>query len=289
MKKLTLKLLSLLAAIVLIIPMTVSCVVEDLTEAERFDMLSETDKAFYILEKDYDLDTSRKSGSISMSYQETNMSMNGYKLHVRLDSNLVTIDTEEQYLNYYEIVVSAEYSNRYTDSESVQTVKTGWIDGKYFEYNQTESDSSGSSTTKSFMFDTKENYLAYLEGQGETAGALDIPKNFGITKENCSTVKCFKQGDDLWCASFSDVSDELLTELKKLAQPLASIVDIDNIEDANITLLVTPDFIPKEVIIFYNVSGFNFLRIAYEYAYGDDVVIPQIDLSDYNEVPSLRN
>ena len=301
MKNLTLKILALVMTIILLLPLVVACGEEDpttpttpstnppeQTEAEKFDAMSEADKAFYILNMDVDnTDAKKFSNSVRLNLQ--NAEYNNCMLDTSISVQLVTVNTEEEYIDFNQIVISAKaQGNGYggtVTSTSTTTVKTGWIDGKQFQYAQSVVDNRGT-TKKTFTYQSKEDYLASkAEAEQEAAGGIDIPENFGVTRNSCATITCTQDEYGNWVAIFTDVNEEALAEFKKIAKPFEQYVNMDDITDVRLKLVVDSDLKPVQASVVYEFSSNKLLNLSLNcsYASGNDVVMPEIDISDYDE------
>ncbi|MBQ8146832.1 MAG: hypothetical protein IJ039_08610 [Clostridia bacterium] len=290
MKKFTFKLLTVLLTCVILLPLIIACDKEDVsepTEEEKFNALSEEEKAFYILNTEADTNQ-RAAIKVRLSLQ--NGSYQNRSVSASAFVETVNVDTEDRYFDYTKTVVSIKISQKFnsmlTAAQSETVVKTGWTDGSYFEYTKTSS-GSGSEISKKCTPQTKEEYISKkkkLEEEATELSGLEMGDNFGITRENCSTATCVQLEDGTWKATFTDVNEECLAEFKKLAKAFEQFVKIDNIQDIILELTVTSDFKPISAkIIFGEAVTYNdYLSLTCQYAIGDDVVEPEIDLSEYN-------
>lgn len=275
MKKLTIKLLALMLAMVMLLPLAMACDKDkttEPTEAEKFAAMSDKEKAFYLLNNDVD-DSGKESTTMSMDLEFTYM---GIKLTATATGKSTTIDTADKYVDYTESVVSVAMMGQST----VMTSKEGWTDGKHFVYSAESGIGAGY-----YMPQTKEEYIADKEENND-----EIPENFGLTTENCTTVTCTQNSYGNWVATFSGVSQDGLTEFKKLIEDFGDMVNLDDLTDISLTLTVNPDFKPMKAEISFVFSGEDAPVISFEcnYIIGADVVEPTIDVSGYTETDSLE-
>ena len=275
MKKLTLKLLALALACIMLLPMVIACTDEDdteepQTEAEKFDAMSEADKAFYLLEKGYE-DGGKMSADLNVTLETT---YSGYKVNAILSGKSVEINTGNTYIDYTEMTMSMTMAG----NASVSTTKNGWIDGKFFIYTSYNGSDDGEGY---YELMSKEDYIA--EKEKEQGG---FAENFGITKENCSTVTCTKNGYGNWVATFTDLNESGLTEFKLLVESFSGLVDPESLVDVEFTIVVTSDFKPLSISADFEFSGNNppLLTLEGEYTIGNDVETPEIDLTGYQEI-----
>ena len=295
MKRITFKLLTLMLVCLMLLPLVIACGEENdtttttteekkPTEEEKFSALSEEEKAFYILELDEPQEERTNSVAI---LRLQNGSYGNYDVDSSITIKTVNIDTEEKYFDYVETVVITDVrsSTSISPARTEVIVKTGWKDGKCFQYSEVTSNNQ-TRVSKTSKLQTKEEYIAEkeeLENEANQSVSLEFSENFGITRDSCSTVTCVQAEGGEWKATFTDVNEECLAEFKKIIEAFKDYVDIDKVTDVVVELTVTKDLKPVSVNILFGetVTHKDYMRMVVEYSTGDDVVEPEIDLSDY--------
>ena len=301
MKKHTLKLLALLLACLMLLPLIMACAKDDNpteptknetpkepTEAEKFAAMSESEKAFYILELD-DKESERMGGGLRLVLQ--NCKYQGYWIDVISDSEFVEIDTADKYFDYQdtEITTTIKGSSYGIVSKTETVITSGWTDGKHFQHVYV-SDSGQSVTQNNYMLQTKEDYIADKEeAEKENAENAGISSEFDIKRENCATVTCTQGENGAWVATFTDIDEEGMAELKAVIKSFEEFFSLDDISDAVITLTVSSDFEPVSLSVKYEFSSTQkpHLMLSCSYTFGEDVVEPEIDLTDYTRYQAL--
>jgi hypothetical protein len=266
MKQTTFKLFALLLALALLLPFSLACTVEDakeMTEAEKFAELSESEKAQYILSMDVESDK-RVAADIVMELSTTYL---GSKTTGKVIGTRVQIDTEENFVDYFELKTSTTRLNNTTTTIE----REGFIDGRLIYYK--------SSSGGYYAYMTKEQYLeAYNDVIGD---AGDIS---GFTQDSYRTASCVESGDN-WVATYTDLTEDSLDMFKAIAETFGDMVDPDTITDATLTLTITKDLKPVSVNITFEFSNSGTtLTMTSTYRMGDDVTVPSVNLYGYKEI-----
>ena len=282
MKKTTLKLLALMLACIMLLPLAIACDKTDdttnttestekpePTEAEKFAALSESEKAFYILTMDAN-DDGKTSMDMTMDLSTTYM---GYKITATISGTQVEIDTADKYVDYSEMNMTMTMMG----TSTVMLSKEGYIDGRAFYYGLSDGEGGGY-----YVVMTKEQYIEDYKDDEE-----DSDNDFGITKENCQTVTCIKVGDN-YVATFTDITGDGLTEFKTLVESFSGLVDPEALTDVTLTLTVTKDLVPVSAEVSFEFSDSSIvLTMSCDYQFGSDVTEPTVDMSDFEETDSL--
>lgn len=277
MKSFTLKLLSLMLVCFMLLPLMLSCgeveappsssstPVQD-DEQSKFEALSESEKAFYILTTDFD-DGGKQSVNLSMNLACKYM---GYDVVAIMSGKMVEIDVDNTYVDYTETTMSltmAGYSQ-------VSTSKSGYLDGKQFTYVNVDGEENGE-----YAVYSKDKYIELFKQDEE-----EDFDDFGLTKDNCQTVTCAKNSQGNWVATFTDVTENGLEKFKELVSSFEGMISADDLVDVALTLTVSSNLKPMGVkVIFEFASGSNAtLSLDATYAIGNDVVTPVVDFSNFN-------
>ena len=278
MKKFTLKLLSLMLCCILMLPLIISCGDEtdtnEVSEVDRFEALSESEKAFYILEDaNYDDGTGKVGADMTLSINGNYM---GYAYTVSAVAERLMVDNSQEFKDYTETTITITMAGMSEVSRS----KTGWIDGKQFVYTELNGNGNGDGIYTEM---SKEDYL---KTQEEASG--NYSDNFGITKDSCATVTCTKTAQGNWVATFTGIAEDSLADFKEMLVAFEPMVDASTLTDVTLTLTVSASLVPVSMSVDFEFSGSNppVVELEYDIFYGDEVVIPSIDLSGYEEVDS---
>ena len=283
MKKTTLKLLALMLACIMLLPLAIACDTSDdtttttestekpePTEAEKFAALSENEKAFYVLSMDVD-DGGKTSMDMTMDLSTTYM---GYAITSTVSGKQVEINTGDKYADYSEMNMTISMMGTTTTMLS----KEGYIDGRAFYYMSTAGEGEGY-----YVVMTKDQYIADFKDEEE-----DDDNDFGITKDNCQTVTCIKSGDN-WVATFTDMTSEGLAEFKEFVEAFDGMVDPDSLTDVTLTLTISKDLKPVSAEVSFEFpDGGATLTMSCIYKFASDVTEPTVDMSDFQETDSLN-
>ena len=278
MKKFTLKLLSLMLCCIMMLPLIMACGDEtdpdEVSEVERFEAMTESEKAFYILEDiSYDNGTGKMGADMTMSIKGTYM---GYSYTVSAVAERFMIDNSQEFKDYTETTITITMAGM----SEVICSKSGWINGKQFVYTDYDGSGNGDGVYSEM---SKEDYIKLQEDESG-----DYSDSFGITKDSCATVTCTKNAQGNWIATFTDISEEGLADFKEMFAAFEPMVDASTLTDVTLTLTVSASLVPVGISVSFEFSGSNppVVELEYDIFYGDEVVIPSIDLSGYEEVDS---
>ena len=278
MRKFTLKLLSLMLCCIMMLPLIMSCGDEtspdEVSEVDRFEALTESEKAFYILEDiSYDNGSGKTGANMTLSINGNYM---GYAYTVSAVAERLMVDNSQEFKDYTETTITITMAGMSEVSRS----KTGWIDGKQFMYTELDGNGNGEGTYSEM---SKEDYL---KTQEEASG--NYSDNFGITKDSCATVTCTKTAQGNWVATFTDITEDGLADFKELLVAFEPMVDASTLTDVTLTLTVSASLVPVSMSVDFEFSGSNppVVSLEYDIFYGDEVVFPSIDLSGYEEIDS---
>lgn len=283
MKKQTLKLLALLLACLMLLPLVIACDKDDNpteptgkkeptepTEIEKFNALNEQEKAFYILDMDVE-DGGKTSQDMTLNLACKYM---GYDVVATMTGKQVEIDTADKYLDYTDATLTMSIMG----TTVVTVSKDGYIDGRAFSYA-----SDGSTEEGRYVTMTKEAYIS------ENKDEEDEDDSFGLTKDNCSTVTCVKSGNN-WVATFTDITGDGLNDFKELVGSFEGMINSEDLVDVTLVLTVSSDLKPISARVDFEFSGEDKPQLSMDcnYKIGADVTEPTVDMSDYTETDSLE-
>ena len=278
MKKFTFKLLSLMLVCIIMLPLIMACGDEtdpdEVSEVERFEAMTESEKAFYILEDiSYDNGSGKTGANMTLSINGNYM---GYAYTVSAVAERLMVDNSQEFKDYTETTITITMAGKSEVSRS----KTGWIDGKQFVYTELNGNGNGDGIYTEM---SKEDYL---KTQEEASG--NYSDNFGITKDSCTTVTCTKNAQGNWVATFTDITEEGLADFKDLLLGFEPMIDASTLTDITLTLTISANLVPVSMSVDFEFSGSNppVVELEYDIFYGDEVVVPSIDLSGYEKVDS---
>ena len=278
MKRLTLKILALVMAIILILPFIFACTDEDETPStsstkapeKTFDEMNEKEKAFYILNLDYEEENVRQEMTMNVSSV-----MEGFAF--TLTATAVEIECGIGTNNYKHYLNSEMYMDLGFYSSSSKEV-SGYFDGVMFE--ALHEDNINQYSYKSNI--SQADYIAYNESLEE-----DDNDNFGITKNNCRTATCVQDENGNWIATFSDFSGSALEELQEMVDGLA---DTSTLVDGKIILTVDSNLRPVSAAIEFVFEGTEVPEMSAQvtYQFGNEVIMPDMNLNSFTQVDDLR-
>ena len=278
MKKFTLKLLSLMLVCIIMLPLIMACGDEtdpdEVSEVERFEAMTESEKAFYILEDiSYDNGSGKTGANMTLSINGNYM---GYAYTVSAVAEKLMVDNSQEFKDYTETTITITMAGMSEVSRS----KSGWIDGKQFMYTELNGNGNGDGIYTEM---SKEDYL---KTQEEASG--NYSDNFGITKDSCTTVTCTKTAQGNWVATFTGIAEDGLADFKDLLLGFEPMIDASTLTDITLTLTISANLVPVSMSVDFEFSGSNppVVELEYDIFYGDEVVVPSIDLSGYEKVDS---
>ena len=278
MKKFTLKLLSLMLVCIIMLPLIMACGDEtdpdEVSEVERFEAMTESEKAFYILEDiSYDNGSGKTGANMTLSINGNYM---GYAYTVSAVAEKLMVDNSQEFKDYTETTITITMAGMSEVSRS----KSGWIDGKQFMYTELNGNGNGDGIYTEM---SKEDYL---KTQEEASG--NYSDNFGITKDSCTTVTCTKNAQGNWVATFTGIAEDSLADFKDLLLGFEPMIDASTLTDITLTLTISANLVPVSMSVDFEFSGSNppVVELEYDIFYGDEVVVPSIDLSGYEKVDS---
>jgi hypothetical protein len=278
MKKFTLKLLSLMLVCIIMLPLIMACGDEtdpdEVSEVERFEAMTESEKAFYILEDiSYDNGSGKTGANMTLSINGNYM---GYAYTVSAVAEKLMVDNSQEFKDYTETTITITMAGMSEVSRS----KSGWIDGKQFMYTELDGNGNGDGIYTEM---SKEDYL---KTQEEASG--NYSDNFGITKDSCTTVTCTKNAQGNWVATFTGIAEDSLADFKDLLLGFEPMIDASTLTDITLTLTISANLVPVSMSVDFEFSGSNppVVELEYDIFYGDEVVVPSIDLSGYEKVDS---
>ena len=286
MKSLAIKILSLIMALLIIMPFVFACGKDEETKKEEqketqpekpFSEMSEAEKAFYIFNlKDIDAENVKLEMSmyISTLYRD-----------IPVVINLSTLDYETgidtSSYSHYSITVT-ETDMSYLGS-SVTTEIEGYVDGKMFIYSDDGSEKAGY-----WSYTNVNDYLDYQNEASDSSG-LNNMSDLGLTKDSCETISCVQDEDGNWVATVTDVNEEGLEKFKTLLGDFEGMVNPSSLVDVILVETVTSDFKPVSLSLQFVFSSQTppTFSIRAEFTLGDSVVAPKVDLNEYTEVDDL--
>ena len=283
MKKYVIRLLSLVMCCILLLPLATGCIREDLTEVDKFEKLSDTDKAFYLLENDVEYDISK---------EEMIISWNGMYRNVPSSASLYTatteIETRDKFLLYGEMDLILDTSDvPYVGSYNRMSINEGWTDGKHFvhtymHYNATTSE------MKRYMEKSKEDYIAEIEN-GDSTGIENADSYFGITRENCDSVSYIKNEDGSRNATFVSTSEACLSEFKTILVFFEEFIDVESLSKVTFTITYSEDLklVSSSAVFEFGGKQNDDITFVCNFYESKDVEEPKIDLTGYEKVSSL--
>lgn len=277
MKASILKLLSLVLVCFLLLPLVFSCGEENSnenggeTELQRFEKLSEKEKAFYILTNDFDIEKSRvdTTANISCKYM-------GYSLVASLVGSTFEMDTDEEYFLYSEETLSMTIAG----SSQVVLAKAGYSDGKEFQYTATNGSGKGY-----YAETTDDAYRQKRKEQIENGPDDD----FGLTQENCKTITCVQNSHGGWAATFTDIDKDSLGAFKKfIDMSFTGLIDSETLTGATLEVCISSNLKPVSIKIDFEFSDASTeLTVEGKYTVDNDVELPKVDLTGYTKKSSL--
>ena len=276
MTKAILKILSLILAFILLVPLMIACGEEnpenEQTELQRFEKMSEYEKAFFILTNDINVKKIRSDATANVACK-----YKGYSLVASLVGFTVEMDDEAEYFLYSEQTLSLTIAG----GSQVTLAKQGYADGKEFIYTATNGSGKGyyaESTAEAI----KEKRREQLE-----SGPAD---DFGLNASNCQAA-CTQNAHGGWVATFTNVGTDSLGEFKKyIDMSFGDILDSSDLMGVTLEVIVSANLKPVSIKLDYIFKDANTkLTVESTFTINDDVELPTVDLTGYTKKSSLGN
>ena len=278
------KILSLLLACAMILPLLLACGEENPSissssiqtddtqnDENSFAKLSEVEKALYILKSDLDINRMRVDTTATIGY-----TYSGVAVSAMLSGYTTEIDEESGYILYSEQTVSMAISGY----SQVTTITSGYSDGREFERILTDGIGNGY-----YANITEEEFKSKRKEMLESGPADD----FGLTDENCQTITCTQNSHGGWVAVFTDITDDGLAEFRKYIRlSFSEIINVDSLTNARLELCFSENLMPVYMKLDFTFSDSgSSLSMEGTYTLNEDVKTPKIDLTGYVLKPSL--
>lgn len=285
MKKINHQILSLIMALVLILPFVFACTNDEDEKEETpkepvkektFAEMTEKEKALHILDLEIDSVNTR---------MDMTMNLESVYYGLPLTVNAVMWETEmgigtDNYIHASRSTMSMDMTVRST--EIIEG--GGYKDGKMFAVQVTDSRVDFSNWSAISQAD----YIAYKESLEEENEST--VENYGITEQNCKTMTCVQNEDGNWVATYTDLTSDGLSEFVDLLESFEGMIDPSALTDIKMELTVTSDLVPVKADITFEFSGETppVFAMGATFKFGDDVEEPLIELDGYTEVDDLR-
>ena len=281
MKKLSVKLLSLIITILLILPLVFSCGEETPAQESKptviksFEEMDEEEKAFYLL----------KSGVIEKT---TNMRIDSKMIITGSVNGLVPVEIKITTSDVDLTSDSGEYTHNSITRVSAKSqyssastfVMYGYQDGKMYIFTSTNGE-----TSRQWSPVSEEDYKKCIKDVESSAmsgfGDLEVTRGSCILSENGNYI-----------ATYSGASKGLIALFEKILTEYASVFKIPPVEDVVLTYELTPDLKLISIkidLVFKKEPYFDFSMITN--ATYDNISFEKIDLEGdgFVQVEDLRD
>lgn len=203
-------------------------------------------------------------------------SLMGHELEVEASGLSIVSNKSGVFQEYEETKMSMTMAG----TASVQKTVSGHIDGKAFEKTTVDG------VVKDAIYEeiSAEDYLAEKEDNST------IPDNFNITDETCGFASFEKDKAGNYVATFKNITGEGLDTFKEMIGSFEGMITSE-LKDVTFVLTVTEDFKPVSMTIdfIFDGSAPPTLTFVATFTFGDDITIPEINWSEYSEKVTPEN
>ena len=241
------------------------------TTDDPFAGISEKEKALALLNIDVDDDIFKTDMFFSLT-----TSLMGYKLEVEASGVSITSNVNNVFREYEESKTSMTMAG----TSSVQKNVSGYIDGKAFSKMTVD----GIVERAIYEEISADEYLSQKDDSST------IPDNFGITDETCGFASFEKDTAGNYVATFKSITKEGLDTFKDMVSSFEGMIT-GELVDVTLVLTVSEDMMPVSMtidFIFDSTTPTDF-TFAATFTFGDSVIFPEIDWSEYSEKVNPEN